>query len=511
MSPQAADFPTLSKARPMRIVTARVNHETNTFSPLATPLSAFNPLWGEAALTAGRDSTTALGAFIRFAEARGATVAVPVSAHANPSGPVADEAFEALSAAILDAIRPGCDAILLDLHGAMVTESHDDGEGELLARVRALAPGVPLGVALDLHGNITGRMVANCDAIAGFKTYPHVDMAETGTLVASIVGRMLDEGLAPRRAWVHPPMLAHTLCMDTRVPGPMQTAISAARAAEGRPGVLAATIFGGFPLADLAEAGVSVTVTAETQEAADAAARDLAAGLWGAREDFVYAEAPTAASIAAAKAALAGPGEGPVLLLDHGDNCMSGGTCDVMDVLAAALEAGLTGILAGPICDPGAVATLHAAGVGARVDLGIGNRVALPGFERLAPLPLAGTVMALGDGEYVITGPTYTGQRCRMGRAAVLDTGAARILVTEEPHEPWDLGVFTGSGLDPAAARVLILKSRMYCRPVFEPIARSVVECASRGVTSSDYGLFPFGKLARPVFPLDADVTWTPR
>jgi microcystin degradation protein MlrC len=495
----------------MRIVTARLNHETNTFSPLATPLGAFNPLWGAAALGAGRDSTTALGAFIRFAEARGATVVVPVSAHANPSGQVADEAFEALCAAILDAVRPGCDAILLDLHGAMVTESHDDGEGELLARVRALAPGVPLGIALDLHGNITGSMVANCDAIAGFKTYPHVDMAETGTLVAGIVGRMLDEGLAPRRAWVHPPMLAHTLRMDTHVPGPMQAAVSAARAAEARPGVLTATIFGGFSLADLSETGVSATVTAETQDAADGAARDLAAELWNAREDFLYTEAPLRTSIAAAKAALSGSGDGPVLLLDHGDNSMSGGTCDVMDVLAAALEAGLDGILAGPICDPEAVAAMNAAGVGARVELGLGNRVALPGFQRQVPLAFAGTVTAVGDGEYVITGPTYTGQRCRMGRAAVLDTGAARILVTEEPHEPWDLGVFTGLGLDPAAARVLILKSRMYCRPIFEPIARAAVECASRGVTSSDYALFPFVKLARPIFPLDADVAWTPR
>ncbi|KQO67978.1 M81 family metallopeptidase [Methylobacterium sp. Leaf89] len=494
----------------MRIVTARVNHETNTFSPLATPLAAFHPLWGDAALAAGRDSTTALGAFIRFAEARGATVAVPVSAHANPSGPVADAAFETLCAAILDAIRPGCDAILLDLHGAMVTESHDDGEGALLARIRALAPGVPLGVALDLHGNITDAMVAQCDALAGFKTYPHVDMAETGARVAGIVGRMLDEGLRPHRAWVHPPMLAHTLRMDTRVPGPMQAAVAAARAAEARPGVLAATIFGGFSLADLAEAGVSVTVTAETQGAADAAARDLAAGLWDARDAFVYAEAPLAESIAAGQAALAQPGDGPVLLLDHGDNCMSGGTCDVMDVLAAALDAGMDGILAGPICDPEAVAALHAAGVGARVACGLGNRVPLPGFPRQAPLPLAGTVTALGDGDYVITGPTYTGQRCRMGRAAVLDTGAARILVTEEPHEPWDLGVFTSLGLDPAAARVLILKSRMYCRPVFEPLARAVVECASRGVTSSDYGLFPFAKLARPIFPLDADAAWAP-
>jgi microcystin degradation protein MlrC len=495
----------------MRIVTARVNHETNTFSPLATPLAAFNPLWGADALAAGRGAATALGAFIAFAEERGAEVVVPVSAHANPSGPVADAAFEALSAAILDAIRPGCDAILLDLHGAMVTQSHDDGEGELLARIRALAPDVPLGVALDLHGNITERLVANCDAIAGFKTYPHVDMAETGALVAGIVGRMLDEGLRPHRAWIHPPMLAHTLCMDTRVPGPMQDAILAARAAEARPGVLAATIFGGFSLADLFEAGVSVTVTAETQEAADQAATDLAQGLWAARDRFVYAEAPLPESIAAAKAALAGPGTGPVLLLDHGDNCMSGGTCDVMDVLAAALEAGLDGIVAGPICDPAAVAILHAAALGSPIELDLGNRVPLPGFEARPPLPVAGTVAVIGDGRYVITGPTYTGQRCEMGRAAVIDTGAARILVTEQPHEPWDLGVFTACGIDPAGARVLILKSRMYCRPVFEPIARAVVECASRGVTSSDYGLFPFEKLARPIFPLDADVAWNPR
>ncbi|MCJ2032937.1 M81 family metallopeptidase [Methylobacterium sp. J-068] len=494
----------------MRIVTARVNHETNTFSPLATPLAAFNPVWGGEALAAARGSTTALGAFIRFAEGRGAEIVVPVMAHANPSGPVADAAFEALCAAILDAIRPGCDAILLDLHGAMVTQSHDDGEGELLARIRALAPGVPIGVALDLHGNITERMVANCDALAGFKTYPHVDMAETGGLVAGIVGHMLDEGLRPHRAWVHPPMLAHTLRMDTRVPGPMQEAVAAARAAEGRPGVLAATIFGGFSLADLAETGVSVTVTAETQEAADGAAADLARQIWAAREKFVYDEAPLAESIAAAKAALAGPGDGPVLLLDHGDNCMSGGTCDVMDVLAAALAAGMDGIVAGPICDRQAVAILQAAGVGARVELGIGNRVPLPGFAPQAPLAVAGTVAAVGDGSYVITGPTYTGQRCDMGRAAVIDTGAARILVTEQPHEPWDLGVFTGSGLDPLSARVLILKSRMYCRPVFEPIARAVVECASRGVTSSDYALFPFEKLARPIFPLDAGAAWAP-
>ncbi|HEV7439847.1 MAG TPA: M81 family metallopeptidase, partial [Methylobacterium sp.] len=247
----------------MRIVTARLNHETNTFSPLATPLAAFSPAWGAAARAAGEGSATALGAFLDFAAARGATVAVSVMAHANPSGPVSDEAFEALSGAILAAIAEGCDAILLDLHGAMVTQSHDDGEGELLARIRAIAPDVPLGVALDLHANVTPRMVAQSDVIVGFKTYPHVDMAETGAQVARIVGRMLDEGLRPHQAWCHPPQLAHTLRMDTRVPGIMADLVAASREAEAQPGILAATLFGGFGLADLAETGVSIVVAAE--------------------------------------------------------------------------------------------------------------------------------------------------------------------------------------------------------------------------------------------------------
>lgn len=495
----------------MRFIVARMNHETNTFSPVATPLASFNPRWDEDALQAGRGSRTAMGAFLSFAEARGAEVVTPVFATANPSGPVADEGFEAMSSAIVEAVRNGCDAVLLDLHGAMVTESLDDGEGELLARVRAIAPDVPLGVALDLHGNITERMVANADVLVGFKTYPHVDMHETGAHVARLVGRMLDEQLAPKRAWCHPPQLAHTLKMNTSVPGAMQDIIAAARRAEERPGVLAVSVFGGFPIADIPEAGVSVISIAETADLAAEIARDMGGLLWERRAEFVYREQPLQQSIAAARAAWEGAGQGPVLLLDHGDNCMSGGTCDTMDVLGEALAQGLDDIVVGPICDPDAVAAMMAAGVGALIELGIGNRVAMPriGVSK-DPLRLSGVVRVLGDGEYTISGPTYTGMRCFMGRAAVLDTDRARVLVTELPHEPWDLAVFTSVGLDPRACRTLILKSRMYCRPVFEPIAKAVVECASRGVTSSDYKLFRFEKLARPVFPLQDDIPWRP-
>lgn len=154
----------------MRFVIARLNHETNTFSPLPTPLVSFSPRRGEDARRAAEGSATAMGAFLSFAERQGAEIVTPLSATANPSGPVSDQAFESMADAIVEAVASGCDAVLLDLHGAMVTESIDDGEGELLERLRAVAPEVPIGVALDLHGNITARMIDNADVLVGFKT-----------------------------------------------------------------------------------------------------------------------------------------------------------------------------------------------------------------------------------------------------------------------------------------------------------------------------------------------------
>ena len=494
----------------MRIVAARFNHETNTFSPVATSLASFGPLYGAEAIAFGRGSATAFGAFIAYADAQGAELVTPLSATANPSGPAPADVFEALATAVVEAVRAGCDAILLDLHGAMVAEGCDDCEGELLARVRAAAPGVPLGVALDLHGNITQRMVDNCDCIVGFKTYPHIDMFETGRHVAGIVDAMLHRGMMPKMALTHPPILAHTLKMNTEVPGLMTDLVAAARNVEARDGVHGATIFGGFPIADLAEAGVSIVTVAGDAGTAQDLADELARMAWDGREGFVYDEAPLATSLTDAIRAADGPGAGPVLLLDHGDNCMSGGTCDTVDVLRAALEAGMTGIIAGPICDPETVAQMIRAGSGTVITVALGNKVPLPGFDAKAPLSLTGTVGQISDGTYVVTGPIYTGQTCTMGRAAVLEAGGATVLVTELPHEPWDLGVFGCAGIDPIAARFLILKSRMYCRPVFGPLSRALVECASEGITSSNFDLFPFKKLQRPIFPLDRDMRWAP-
>ena len=491
----------------MKVLIARLNHETNTFSPVPTPLSSFGlegPAYDADAYAENKGKRTAMSAFIDLAEARGAQLVTPLSAMAYPSGPVDAQAYAQMCERIVGAAAQGCDAILLDLHGAMVAESTDDGEGDLLARVRAAAPGVPIAVALDLHGNVTPRMVENADVIVSFKTYPHVDMYETGEHAGRLLFAGMESGgkVRPVVAWAQLPLVTHTLRSNT-AEGAMRDAVAAARQAEDE-GMLAVSVLAGFGLADIARPCLSVVVVGNGDRAAAQAAADKLAGeLWARHQDFFYDSEPLARSLARAKAMAAGADK-PVLLLDHGDNCMSGGTCDTMDVLMAALEAGLTGIQAGLFCDPEAVARLHEAGEGATVDVAVGNKLAIDQIGRAAaPVTLRGTVRAVTDGRYVITGPTYTGTTASMGRSAVLDIGPAQLVITERNHEPWDLGVFESMGLDPREATYLLLKSRMYCRPVFVPISAGLVECDSPGVTSSDYGLFKFRKIERPVFPLD--------
>ena len=489
----------------MKFLIARLNHETNTFSPVPTPLEAFAPHYDAAAFQANSGMRTAMAAFIDAAQRAGAQCVTPVSATANPSGPVFADAYDALTDRIVAAAAQGCDAILLDLHGAMVAQNTPDGEGDLLARVRAAAPGVPLGVALDLHGNITQKMVDNADVMVGFKTYPHVDMYETGEHVARLVLQMLQQGRRYAVRWRPLPLLSHTL-RSTTLGGAMAAAVASARRAEDE-GVPAMTVFAGFSLADIAAPCMSVVATVEHSphnEALCAAALDKVTDqIWSEREGYVYSSPPLPESFARAREMAQGADK-PVLLLDHSDNCMSGGTCDTMDVLQAAWQNGLADIATGPLCDPEAVAQLVTAGVGARVSVHLGNKVPLARLGIVKePVLVQGTVRAISDGNYTVSGPIYTGQRCSMGRAVWLDAGGTQIVVVEQPHEPWDLGVFSCVGLDPTAYRYLLLKSRMYCRPVFVPLSAGLVECDSPGVTSSDYRLFPFQNLHRPVYPLE--------
>ncbi len=496
-----------------RFVIASMLHETNTFSPVPTPLAAFGPggpLSGERAIAELADTNYAIGGFIGLAQEAGAEFTVPVAASAHPSGPVAREAYEAIAAAILAEIRKGCDAVMLDLHGAMVCEHGDDGEGELLARIRALAPALPIAVALDFHAQMTRRMVENATVITGYRTYPHVDMRLTGERAGRTLLRALDGQARPAMLWGRSPILSSTLS-HTPSRNPMKDVMDRAIAAEATDEVLNASVFGGFPQADIPHLGLSAVIAYDAaRDSAAERARALRDTLldqaWERREAFMYRGEPLAESIARARTIT----EGPVILVDHGDNTASGGTQDVMSVLEEVMRQRLDDVVAGPFCDPQAVARMIEAGLGANVSIDVGGRVDMPALGlKGRPMPLSGKVQAITDGEFVVTGPMATGARVRMGRTAVLDTGRVQVVVSEGRVEPYDLGVFTHCGIDPRRKRYVLIKSRQHFRAGFEPIARHIIECQGLGVTASDIALFDYRRRPRPLYPFEADARAT--
>ncbi len=498
----------------MKLVIAQMKHETNTFSPVPTPLARFavgggEPLEGLAAVAAFRGTGSAIAAFIDLAESAGAGYTVAIAANAWPSGPVDDAAFEHIAGRICDAVRRGCDALLLDLHGAMVTQSHDDGEGELLRRIRAIAPALPIAVALDMHANLYDAFAERCTVIAGYQTYPHVDMYETGQRAGRALLAMLqprpDGPARPAMAWGRRPMLPHVMRQGTD-DSPNCELQARCREIEAE-GALCASVFVGFPNADIEFAGLSAVVVGDGDPAlARHWCDELLDIAWAARAAFVYRTEPLAASIAQARAlADAKPaGSGPVVLLDHSDNCASGGTMDTMTVLGAILDAGLDGVAAFAIYDPGAVRRMADAGIGAELTLSLGGKLDMPAIGLAGqPRQVSGRVKLLRDGRFRNRGPMSRGECNDMGPTAVLDTGKVEIVVISNHVEPHDLAAFTAVGIAPELQRFLMLKSRVHWRAGLRPLAHAVVDCAGTGVCTSDYSVLNQRKVRRPIYPLD--------
>jgi microcystin degradation protein MlrC len=488
----------------MRLLIAMMKHETNTFSPLVTDWARFCD-WGvqhgEDVVRAYENTAMPVGAYLALAREHGAEVVTPIAAEAMPSGRVTADAYKRLCDPILaEVAKGGFDAALLDLHGAMVSEETDDGEGTLLAAIRRLAPGLPVAVTCDLHCNLTAAMVENCTALIGYKTYPHTDMHVVARQVGRIVLDSLSGKVKPVMAWGKPPLLSQTLRQGTD-DEPLKSAMALARRLEGD-GQLAATVFGGFALADFRDAGAAAIVVADGDAGRAAAGRDaLMQELWTKRADHIYVHRPLRDAVAEAKVATA---KGPIVLLDHADNCGSGGTQDVMTVIAEVLRQELNGVVVAAVWDPEAVRIMQKAGIGATVTLDLGGRTDMPSIgERGEPLRLTGKVKALTDGEWVVRGPMYTGVTVRMGPTALLDTGRMRIVITSLHHEPWDQGVFTSVGIQPEHERYLLLKSRIHYRAGFAPIARATFTLDGTGVTTSDNAKLKYEKLRRPIYPLD--------
>ena len=491
----------------MRLLLAMFKHETNTFSPVPTPLQRFfrgksEVLGGEEAIRAYRGTGSGLSGYIEVADRQGAQIVLPVAAEASPSGIVDEDTYRSLSELILEQVaRGGFDGILLDLHGAMVTQSLEDGEGSLLASIRRIDASTPIGVTLDMHANLYEDMVRHATVLNGYHAYPHVDMLEAGRRTADVLVRAIAGEVRPVMAWGSRAMLPHIMRQGTHAEPNRSLQARCIELETRQQGVLAASLFTGFPHADITNAGLSAAVCTDGDPGQGRAACDeLLERAWHAREQFVFNIEPLAQSINRARQITAGP----VVLLDHFDNCASGGTMDTTAVLREVLAQGLDDAVFYAVYDPQAAQQAAEAGLGANVTLELGGKMSMPALrDPSLPLQVSGRVKFVFDGIYSNLGPMRKGLQNNTGTTVVLDTGKVEIIIISRHQEPYDLSCLLSAGIDPRRKHYVVLKSRVHWRAGMGDLAREVIECAGMGVATSDYGQLEFRKVRRPIYPLD--------
>ncbi|CAH1648577.1 Microcystinase C [Hyphomicrobiales bacterium] len=488
------------------VLTAEFSHESNTFSRCPADYAAFEDRgigFGETAIAERGSANTPIAGFLDIGRPAGWRVIHAISAAAQPSGPVTRDAFDRIAGVIVGAAKANAgaiDGVLLGLHGAMVTEFCEDGEGELLQRLRAvLGPKVPIGITLDPHANVTRKMTELADIVVSYKTYPHVDVRETGRLAAGILQRAMTGEARPVTLRAERPMLEEVNGGRTDI-GPMVERIAKAKAYEKEPGVFAVSVNGGFGNADIAEVGPTVLVTCEGDlDRHRAFAEALVDDMWQRRFEMVTPFLTVAEAVAEAASYVAA--SGPLIIADYADNPGGGGYGDATALLQGMIAADLRDACFGPIVDPEAAAELHRAKPGSTVSVKLGGKVD-PEIGG-GPLALTGTLVSVSDGGYLGDGPMLGGLRGSWGPCAVLRVGDIEILVTTIRAQMTDLQQFRAFGIDPAAKRVVALKSMQHFRAAFEPIAGKVIVCDSGALCTPDLTKLPYRRARRPIFPLD--------
>ena len=469
----------------MRVAIAGFLHETNTFAPFKTGYEKFLVAGARPALTRGEDVLTVfpasnipIGGFINAAEEKKWSLAPVLWCHSPPAGHVTDQAFETVSAMIVQGLQDllPYDAIYLDLHGAMVTESYEDGEGELLRRIRAVfGPEIPLVVSLDFHANVTEAMVHNSDVLAIFRTYPHLDMAATGARAANLLERLTREGKpakALRKASFLIPLHAQYSEMT-----PNKSLY--AMLSDGEGDIWNSDLAEGFPPADIFDSGPSVVVYGSNAESTAQEADRLIAAVDAAEPEFdTTLLSPQEAM---AKAALVEPGK-PVIFADVQDNPGGGGTSDTTGLLQAFVEAGAQKVLLGLLHDPDVAATAHEVGVGKVFSAELGGKLGGPGDGCFGG---KFCVEALSDGSFDFTGEIYGGITAELGPMALLRVMErecdVQVLVGSRRCQCLDLAIFRHIGADPLAFSIVAVKSTVHFRADFEPISAAVMLVHSVG------------------------------
>jgi microcystin degradation protein MlrC len=359
-----------------------------------------------------------------------------------------------------------------------------------------------------MHANLYDAIIDNATVVTGYRTYPHIDTYDTAKRAGQILLKTMRGEISPVMAWGNAPMLPHVMRQGSDdYPNKELQARCAAMSAPGTGGrALAASLFTGFPHADISNAGLSAVVVTDGDRGLAERLRDeLLDQAWQDREAFIYRIEPLQQSLARAKALPPpAPGEGPIVLLDHYDNCASGGTMDTTIVLGAILREGFDNVAAFAIFDPEAVQRAIAAGIGSQVTLSVGGKMKMPAIPGDSPpLTVTGTVKTISNGRFRNKGPMGRGVLMDMGPSVVIDTGKVEIALISRHVEPSDLNCLLSLGIDPMQKRYVMLKSRVHWRAGLGALAKSVVDCAGIGVCTSDYSQLNFTKVRRPIYPLD--------
>ena len=483
----------------MRIATGSFTHESSTFTTVETTRDSFHTqrfgyLRGGEVLERFDGTNSAVGGFLAGCREHGYELIPTIYAGAPPSAPVPRAVFDEILGDMLARIEAAgpLDGVLLDLHGAMVAEGIDDGEGHILAAVRQLVGEIPVIAQFDIHSNVSPAMVESGDVLIGHETYPEIDQEDRGRECAEVMHRVLEHGLRPRMALSRIPLM-WGMNQVTAHP-PMRQLIEYLHRIEARPGVICGSVATCFPLADIPHMGASVYVAADGDaELAQSCADELAAWIWERRADW---QTPMPSTAEALREAAGGPL--PLILADRNDNTGGGAPGDSTGMLRTFLEQKLDQACILYIVDPVAVDQCRRAGVGARLSLEVGAKsTPLQG----QPVTMDAEVVALGDGSFRYEGPRNRGLAGTMGPSAHIRQEGVHVLLVTRREQPYGIAFSLTMGLDPRKMRYVGVKSAAHFRAGFEPWAGRI-QVVSEPCVHSAEGL-TYRNLGRKVYPLD--------
>lgn len=486
----------------IHIVTGGIMHETHTFSQEPSQWEVFGIVEG-AEYNSFAGTNTSAGGVIDACQELGLQLTPTFHSHATSTATIPSNVFERMMSKILEGIKAALpvDGVILTQHGAMVVEGAVEGDAEVVRRVRQLVgPDVPIAVTLDFHANIGPNLVGAADLIVGYNTYPHIDLNKRAREAVHLLVQMINGEIKPTMALAKPPLMPVPQAQYTSE-HPFRTILDRADQMLKEPDVLSITVAGGFAYSDGPVTGSGFIVTTNANPTlATSLANELAEVAWNNRDAMIIDNTPPDQAVAEG---MAYP-EGPVILVDVGDNIGGGTPGDGTVLLHELLRQGASNAVV-IIADKEAVEAAFAAGVGATVTTTVGGKV-----DNLhgSPVPVTGRVVMLSDGEWVHEGPENAGVTARPGRTAVLKVDGVKIVLNTVKTAPGDQQQLRSVGIDPTRTKIICVKAAVRWRGGYGPIMKHAIHVDTPGLGSVNLDNFTFHEIPRPIFPIDRGTTW---